>query len=219
MENFKLNSELRDGAGKGVSRRFRSTGRVPAVLYGHKKDVLSLTLDEAEIRAILHAHPDSAIVGLTVAAGAEVNALVREVQRHPASGKLLHIDLQRISLDEKVRVDVEVVLIGDPVGVKEQGGMLEHGTRSVTVMCLPREIPASIEIEVAAMKIGDSVKIKDVLGKYPKLEFVDDAEATLAAVVPPRVELKPGEGEAEAAAPAEPEVIKREGAEAKPESE
>jgi len=219
MENFKLNSEMRDSSGKGVARKFRATGRVPAILYGHKEEVVSLTVDEAELKAILHVHPDSAIVDLTVAGGHEINALVREVQRHPATGKLLHIDLQRISLDEKVRVDVEVTLVGDPVGVKEQGGMLEHGTRSVTVMCLPREIPDAIQIDVAALKIGDSVKVKDIAAGYAGLVFVDDAETTLASVVPPRVEAKPGEGEAEAAAPAEPELIKKEGAEAKPESE
>jgi large subunit ribosomal protein L25 len=218
MENFKLSSAVRDGVGKGVSRRFRMKGRVPAVLYGHKEDVLSLTVDEAEIRAILHAHPDSAIVDLNVEGGAEVNALVREVQRHPASGRLLHIDLQRISLDEKVRVDVEVTLVGDPIGVKEQGGMLEHGTRSVTVMCLPREIPESITIAVADMKIGDAFKVKDIAERYPNLEFVDDAETTLASVVPPRVEIKTEGAEAEAA-PVEPEVIKREGAESEKESE
>jgi len=210
MENFTLNSELRDNAGKGAARKFRAEGRVPAVLYGHKETVVSLTVDEAEMRAILHAHPDSAIVDLTVAGGDKVNALVREVQRHPASGKLLHIDFQRISLDEKVRVDVEVTLLGEPVGVKEQGGMIEHGTRSVTVLCLPREIPESITVEVGELRIGDAIKIKDVKERYSQLEFVDDEESTLATVVPPRVEVKTAE-EAEAEEAAEPELVSKEG--------
>lgn len=212
MENFTLNSELRDDAGKGAARKFRAEGRVPAVLYGHKESVVSLTVDEAEMRAILHAHPDSAIIDLTVAGGDKVNALVREVQRHPASGKLLHIDFQRISLDEKVRVDVEVSLLGEPIGVKEQGGMIEHGTRSVTVLCLPREIPESITVEVAELKIGDAIKIKDVKERYSQLEFIDDEESTLAAVVPPRVEAKPAEEEEEVEeAAAEPELVSKEG--------
>jgi large subunit ribosomal protein L25 len=209
MENFTLNSELRDNAGKGSARKFRAQGRVPAVLYGHKESVMSLTIDEAEMRAILHAHPDSAIVDLTVAGGDKVNALVREVQRHPASGKLLHVDFQRISLDEKVRVDVEVTLLGEPVGVKEQGGMIEHGTRSMTVLCLPREIPSSITVEVGELKIGDAIRVKDVVERYPELEFVDDPESTLATVVPPRVEVKEAEEE-EVEEGAEPELVSKE---------
>jgi large subunit ribosomal protein L25 len=189
MDNFKVNSEFRDDAGKGVARKMRAVGRVPAVLYGHKKDPVSLSIDEAQMRTILQAHPDSAIVDLDVADSGEINALVREVQRHPATGKLLHIDFQRISLDEKVRVDVPIEAQGHPVGVKDHGGILEQATRSLTVLCLPREIPESIAIDVSALNISDTIKLSDVMESYPSLEFVDDAESMLATVSPPRVEV------------------------------
>lgn len=189
MENFKLSSELRNDSGKGVARRIRADGRVPAVLYGHKEHPVSLSIDEAQMRAILQAHPDSAIVDLTVAKSGEINALVREVQRHPATGKLLHIDFQRISLDEKVRVDVPIDAQGHAVGVKDHGGILEQATRSLTVLCLPREIPESIVIDVSGLNIGDTIKLSDVQEKYPSLEFTDDAESMLATISPPRVEV------------------------------
>jgi large subunit ribosomal protein L25 len=212
MENFKINSELRDDAGKGIARKIRATGRIPAVLYGHKEQALSITIDEAEMKAILQEHPESAIVDLSVGSGEAVNALVREVQRHPASGKLLHVDFQRISQDEQVRVDVPVEVEGDPIGVKEQGGMLEHSTRSVTVLCLPREIPEQITIDVSELGIGDGIKLRDIHERYSGIEFVDDEEMLLAAVIPPRIEAVAVEEEEEAAE-GEPEVVSKEGEE------
>jgi len=209
MENFKLVTTLRSDAGKGVARRLRHDGRVPAILYGQKEKPLGLSAPEKELRSILHQHPDSAIVDLTVEGSADtVNAIVREVQRHPATGKLLHIDLQRIRLDEKVRVDVHVEIQGSPVGVKEQGGILEHGVRSVSITCLPAEIPDAITIDVSALRIHDAARIRDVTANYPGIEFLDDPHTALATVIPPIVEAAPVAEEAAEAA--EPEVISRE---------
>jgi large subunit ribosomal protein L25 len=220
METFRLNSVVRDIGGKGAARKIRATGRIPAVLYGHKETPLNITVDESEMRAVLKVQNESAIVDLSVGSDAAVNVLVREVQRHPASGKLLHIDFQRISQDEKVRVDVHVEVEGDPLGVKEQGGMLEHGTRSVTVMCLPREIPDVITIDVAALEIGDAIKLKDIHDRFPALDFIDDDETTLATVIPPRLEAEPTAEEAEEAAEGEePEIVSKEGEEKKEEDE
>src|SRR5258707_5201875 len=126
MERFQLQSEPRDGAGKGVARKLRMQGRLPAVLYGRKDAPVGLSLNEVEMKGILRRHPDSAIVDLTIAGGTTINAIVRDVQRHPASGKLVHIDLQRIRLDEKLRLEVHVNATGNPAALKDQRGMLEH---------------------------------------------------------------------------------------------
>lgn len=211
MERFALQSESRDGAGKGVARKLRMAGRLPAVLYGRKEAPVALSLDEVEVRGILRKHPDSAIVDLKVGGAVALNAIVRDVQRHPASGRLVHVDLQRISLTEKIRVEVHVNLTGLSDGVKNQGGILEHGLRNVNVLCLPTEIPHEITVDVSALRIHDSLRIKDVAAAYPNVEFLDDADTTLANVIPPIVEAVAVEEPA--ATTAEPELIRKPGAE------
>ena len=214
MERFQLQSEPREGVGKGVARQLRMKGRLPAVLYGRRDEPVALSVNEVEMKGILRKHSESAIVDLSIAGGTVINAVVRDVQRHPASGKLVHIDLQRIRLDEKLRVEVPVHVAGVPVGVKEQGGILEHGTRTVNVMCLPTKIPTAIEVEVTGLKIHDSIKVKDIAATYPDVEFLDDEETMLAGVIPPNVEdsATPGVAGAEPTT-AEPELIRKPGGE------
>lgn len=214
MERFQLQSEPRDGAGKGVARKLRMQGRLPAVLYGRKDAPVGLSLNEVEMKGILRKHPDSAIVDLTIAGGSTINAIVRDVQRHPASGKLVHIDLQRIRLDEKLRLEVHVNVTGNPAGVKDQGGILEHGSRTVNVMCLPTQIPNAIEVDASALMIHQSIKIKDVAATYPEVEFLDDEETMLATVIPPNVELVATPVAGAEPTTAEPELIRKPGAEA-----
>jgi large subunit ribosomal protein L25 len=208
MERFALQSEVREGAGKGVARKLRMSGRLPAVLYGRKESPVGLSLSEVDMRNILRKHPESAIVDLTIDTGATLlNAIIRDVQRHPASGKVLHVDLQRISLTEKVRVEVHVHLDGTPAGVKDQGGILEHGTRNVNVLCLPAEIPDHIVVDVVALRIGDSARIRDIAAAYPGVEFLDDPDTTLATVIPPIVETVVAAPAVEETA--EPELIRK----------
>ncbi|HEX5131374.1 MAG TPA: 50S ribosomal protein L25 [Candidatus Krumholzibacteria bacterium] len=211
MERFQLNSEFRGDGGKGVARKLRMAGRLPAVLYGRKENPVGLSVDEVDIKNILRKHPESAIVDLTIAGKepAALNAIIRDVQRHPASGKLLHLDLQRISLDEKVRVEVPVHLLGTPAGVKDQGGILEHGTRTVNVLCLPTEIPDAINVDATALKIHDSSRISDIAAMFPNVEFLDDPDTTLATVIPPIVEVAAATAGAEGVA--EPELIRKPG--------
>jgi large subunit ribosomal protein L25 len=212
MERFQLQSEPRDSAGKGVARRLRTRGRLPAILYGLRENPVGLSLSEVEVRNILRKHSDSAIVDLAMGGGSTINAIVRDVQRHPASGKLIHVDLQRIRLDEKLRVQVHVHVHGTPAGVKDQGGILEHGLRSVNVLCLPTEIPPAIEVDASALRIHDSLKIRDVAAAYPGVEFLDDQDTTLATVIPPVVEVVTAPVVEEVAS-AEPELIRKPGAE------
>jgi len=212
MERFELQSNVRGGAGKGVARKLREEGRLPAVLYGRREAPVGLSLAEMDVRNILRKHPDSAIVDLTVdgPGGGSMNAIIRDVQRHPASGRILHVDLQRIALDEQIRVEVHVEVRGTPAGVKEQSGVLEHGTRTLNVMTLPTDIPDAIVVDVSALRIHDSIRISDVSAAYPKIQFLDDPDTTLATVIPPIVEAVVAPTEA---AVAEPELIRKPGAE------
>jgi large subunit ribosomal protein L25 len=213
METFKLKTEVRTGSGKGAAHKLRAVGHIPAILYGRKEEPVSLLIEESAIRAILHSHPDSAVVDLDVKGGKSkglVNVVVRHVQRHPASGKLLHVDFQRISLDEKIRVEVRVILNGDPKGVKEQGGILEHVTRSLNILSLPGAIPEAVEIDVTHLMIGDTVKLRDIVGDHRDIEFLDETDITLANLIPPIVEAKPAEEAEVAEAEGEPELVSKE---------
>jgi large subunit ribosomal protein L25 len=214
MERYQLQSEPRDGVGKGVARKLRMQGRLPAVLYGRKDAPVGLSLNEVEMKGILRKHPDSAIVDLSIAGGTTINAIVRDVQRHPASGKLVHIDLQRIRLDEKLRLEVHVNVTGNPAGVKDQGGILEHGSRTLNVMCLPTQIPAAFEVDASALLIHQAIKIKDITAAYPDVEFLDDDETMLATVIPPNVEVVATPVAGAEPTVAEPELIRKPGAEA-----
>jgi large subunit ribosomal protein L25 len=209
MENSGLKLNSRKSSGKGAARRLRSEGRLPAVLYGLKEEAIRLSLSEREFQGVLIAQGETAIVDLTLEdeGNKELKAIIKEIQRHPATGKILHLDFQQIRRGEKIRLEIPVVLTGDPVGVKEMGGVLEHGPRMLQVRCLPRNIIENIDINVEDLKIQDAVHVKDIEALYPDLEFLGESETTLAIVVPPRVELEPTPVEEEAEETEEPEVI------------
>jgi large subunit ribosomal protein L25 len=210
MEQFKLKSIYRDTKGKGIARRLRAEGRLPAVLYGLKEEPIGLTIDEHEFRRVLRTYGETAIVDLEIEGreAKEYNAIVKDVQVHPASGKILHVDFQQIRRGEKLKIEVPIALTGDPVGVKEMGGVLEHGSRTLNIRCLPRDIPDKIEIDVESLSIHDGIHIKDIVSDYPDFEFLDEPETTLAIVIPPRLEVEAAEEEEEAEGE-EPEVISK----------
>lgn len=212
MERLKLESEYRESSGKGHARKARRMGKIPAVLYGRGKPPLPLVVEEAVVRKLVSGHRESPVVDLKITGkvSEKCNAILRDVQFHPASGRILHVDFQRVRLDEKVRVEVSVMLTGTARGVKEMGGILEHGLREVNILCVPTAIPEAIEVDVSDLAIGDAVHVRDIAAKYPNLEFLDDDESTLAIVVPPKVEVEERVVEEEEEAPAEPELVSKE---------
>ena len=208
MEQFKLKSIYRDTSGKGVARKLRAEGKLPAVLYGLKEEPVSLSIDEQEFRRVLRTHGETAIVDLDIEGGEDKSfkAIIKEVQAHPSTGKILHVDFQQIRSGEKLKIEVPLVLTGDAVGVKEMGGVLEHGSRSLNVRCFPRHIPENIEIDIEALGIHDAIRLKDIVADHADFEFLDDPETTLAIVIPPRIEIEAETTEEEAEGE-EPDVI------------
>lgn len=213
MERGVLQSEYRKDSGKSVARKLRQQGRVPAIVYGHKQEPVTLSVKEHDLKRILINHGESAIIDLAVE-GPETksfNAIIREVQTHSATGRILHVDFQRIRLDEKIRTEVSIALSGNPVGVKETGGILEHGLRDASIICVPTAIPEEIVLDVSGLAIGDSIRLADITGDFPDVEFLDDPETTIATVVPPAAEEKPEAEEEELEEGAEePELISKE---------
>jgi large subunit ribosomal protein L25 len=207
MQDIKLKTRLREETGTKVAHKLRRGGEVPAILYGHREGPLNLALPEHELWHILHSATSEHLILTLDIEGAEeteVLTLVRDVQHHPVTGDILHIDFQRISFTEKIKVGVPVVLTGTSHGVKEFGGILDHGVREVKIHCTPKQIPDAIQVDVTDMEIGNSIHISDIASQYPELEFLDDANVTLAHVSPPKkLEVKEEAVEEEAAVPEE----------------
>jgi large subunit ribosomal protein L25 len=200
--------------GKRPVRRLRGDGVVPGVVYGRKMDPVSVAVNQRELSKVLHStRGERALVTLRLedASPWEKPVLVKWVQHDPVDGHILHVDFQAIVLTERLRVRVPVVLKGVSVGVKQDGGLMEHFLREVEVECLPTEIPSGVEFDVSALKIGDTVHVRD-LTPPAQAKITSDAEGVIVAVQMPKEE-KPEEA---AEAVTEPEVIreKKEEAEA-----
>jgi large subunit ribosomal protein L25 len=197
--------------GKNEARRLRVSGRVPAVVYGAKKDTVAVSLDPKVISRILaSASGHNTIFDLQV--GSEkTKAMIVDWQFEPVRGSILHIDLKRIAMDEKMRVMVPIHLVGEAPGVKQQGGIMDQILREVEVECLPGDIPSHIDADVSALEFGVVLRVKD-LPHGGKLKFITPEDQGVAHVTAVKEEVAAtpeATAEAAAAGPAEPEVIKK----------
>ena len=193
---------------KNAARRVRVAGMIPGVLYGAKEPSIAVELDPKQITRILHSESGhNTIFDLEIGNG-KTKAMIVDWQYEPIKGKLMHIDLKRIAMDKAMRVKVPVLLEGTPVGVKMQGGILDQVLREVEIECLPGDIPSHIDLDVTQMSIGDVLRVAD-LPHSDKLRFLTDEDTTVAHVVAIKEEVAPAVEEVAAAAPAEPEVVKK----------
>jgi len=209
MSVIPLSASRRETLGKGGARKARSAGQIPAVLYGHGEDPIAVAVSARDFDVALRQHKGgNPIVNLSVGNAGEFTALIRDVQYDPLSRAILHLDFQHISLTEEIEVQVAIKLTGLAIGVKDGGGILEAILRELDVRCLPTQIPSSIEADVSALAVGDSIHVRDLV--VPNVTVLNDPDTTVATVVPPTVmeEKAPEEAAAEAATgTAEPEVI------------
>jgi large subunit ribosomal protein L25 len=198
--------------GKNEARRLRAGGRIPGVLYGAKKSTLAVSVDPKQITRILHSESGHNTIFDLQVGSEKAKVMIVDWQHDPMHGKLLHIDLKRIAMDEKIRVQVPIHLVGDAEGVKTQGGILDQVLREVEVECLPGDIPSHIDADVTALVFGTVLRVAD-LPHAGKLKFITDetqAVAHITSVKEEEVAPTPeAAAEAAAAAPAEPEVIKK----------
>jgi len=204
-----LKAKLRDEKGKGAARKLRAEGRVPAVVYGHNEKTRSLTVDAHELEVLFtHISVENTIINLDIEGekGAEVRALVREVQTHPWRNTVVHVDFYQIHAGEMVDVEVPVKLVGTAPGVKA-GGVMDHVVHELPVRCLPAAIPEVFEVDVSALEIGESIHVRDLT--LPEgVEVEVDGDRTICAVVTPAVlEVAEPEGEEAELAAAEPELV------------
>jgi large subunit ribosomal protein L25 len=197
--------------GKNEARRLRQTGQVPAVLYGGKGQAITLSVNAKQVGAILRSESGHNTLFQVDLGGKHEPAILKDWQVDPLSGRLLHVDLLRVAMDVRMRVMVPVHTFGEPAGVKQQGGVFEIVTREVEIECLPAEIPTEFKVDVSELMLGKQLRAGELQIDGAKMKLITDPERVLAHVVALRVEEeKPVEAvAAEAAAPAEPEVIKK----------
>lgn len=181
----KLKAEQRDGTGKGAARKIRASGRVPAVVYGHGVDPLHVSIDAKELFHLLHTD-----AGMNVLVDMRVNsdnflAMPREVQRDHIKGQFIHVDFLRIARDEKISVEVPIHIVGESHGVKE-GGVIEHHLWDLHLECFPQDVPTSIEADITALGINESLKVAD-LDVPDKLTVLTSSDEVVVSVVPPQI--------------------------------
>jgi large subunit ribosomal protein L25 len=215
-----LEAKKRDGRGKNEARRLRVSGQVPAVVYGARKEGqapegLPVAVDPKEVLRILHSESGANTLINLKLDGGESRVMVRDYQLDPVTHQLLHADFYQLAMDKAITVPVPVVIKGEPVGVKQQGGLLDFVTREIQVQCLPTDIPEHIDIDVSELALHQAIRVKDIPGNA-KWKAVTDGETMLVHVVMPKAEesaatTAAAEGVAApaAAADAEPEVIKK----------
>ena len=206
-KNVSLAASARQATGKGAARQARFRGKVPAVIYGHGRETQSLELESQALEKALHGiEPASTIIDLAVD-GKTVKTLIREIQRHPIRPDIIHVDFYEIHASEKVKLKVPVHLVGSPDGVRNAGGVLDQVTREVEIEVLPENIPERVELDVTALKIGDSLHVRDLTIANAKL--LTEADLTIATVVPPRAEEVAAPSPEAATEVAEPELIRK----------
>src|SRR5688500_9862803 len=221
-----LDAVKREGRGKNEANRLRAAGRIPAVVYGSKKDGqapegVALAVDPKAVLRILHSESGAnTLINLRVD-GSEARVMVKEYQLDPVTHQLLHADFYQLAMDKAITVTVPIVLKGEARGVKLQGGIVDFVTRDIEVQCLPTDIPENIPVDISELMLNQSIRLKDV-AENPKWKAITDGETMLVHVVMPKAEESAQAADAAAvAAPeavAEPEVIKK-GKEEKEEKE
>jgi len=206
-----LEAHKRESGNKNAARRVRAAGKIPAVVYGAGSKAATVAVDPRQVLRILKSESGHNTIFDLALDSDRVKAMIVDWQFEPIKGKLLHVDLQRIAMDKKLTVTVPVVLKGEAAGVKQEGGILEQLLREIEIECLPVDIPKSIEVDISHLTFGVEVRVKD-LPHSDKLKFLTDENQMIAHITSVKEEVvaTPEAVAAEAAAaPAEPEVIKK----------
>lgn len=187
MQAQTVRVDLRPQTGKQSARRLRRQGKLPGVLYGKKAGNLAVVIPGRELEHILATEGENALLKLKITGGdqeKEFAAVIREIQRHPIKGNLTHVDFYQVSLEDKLKATVPVVLEGEARGVKE-GGILQHGAREIEVESLPGDLPESIVVDVSSLGIGEHLTVGDI--KVPAgVKVLSDPDTIVALVVTTR---------------------------------
>ena len=211
LEQNTLEAQPREAGTKNDARAVRRGGKIPAVVYGAGKESVAISVDPRHVLRILNSVTGhNTIFDLALTGGEPTKAMIVDWQYEPIKGHLLHIDLKRIALDKVLKVSVPVFLVGEAAGVKQEGGIMEQMLREVEIECLPADIPSHIDADVSHLTFGKVLRVSE-LPHSDKIKFITDENQPVAHVTAVKEEVvaTPDAAAAEAAAPAEPEVIKK----------
>jgi large subunit ribosomal protein L25 len=179
-----LNAARRTETGKGAARSLRRDGRIPGVVYGHGEDTLSISLDAHDFGKLISGiSVENTILELKIDGATDSRALIREVQWHPYKPVILHVDLYQVHAGEKVHLEIPIRVEGNPLGVRDQGGVLQQVRHELSIECLPKDIPERITLDVSELEIGDSIHVRDI--DVPGATILAEGDLTLVTVVPP----------------------------------
>ena len=213
MAELNLEVQPRQETGKNANNRLRAKGLVPGVVYGAGREPLAIQVEKRALLELMRSTGHNPVFQLQLAGTDKSrHAMIREMQVHPVTRHMLHVDFQRVLMTEKVKVSVHVELQGTPVGVKVDGGLLDFVTRELHVQCTPDKIPAKLTADVSGLHIGQHVEAKDV--QLPEgVELLDEPGRVIASVAHHKIEAvaapAPGEEPLLETEAAQPEVIKR----------
>ncbi len=213
MATAQLAATARAGRGKGSARDLRRSGRLPGVIYGHRREPQALAITTRDFERLLeHISAENTVIELTID-GQTSRTLIREIQRHPFRREFLHVDFQELVAGEKVTVRVPIVLVGVPAGVRLEGGVLDQTLRDLEIEVDPANMPNHIDVDVDELAIGGSIHVRDL--KLPAgVEALTDMDTAVCVCAAPRAVVEaapvaaPEEG-AVAGETAEPEVIRK----------
>jgi large subunit ribosomal protein L25 len=209
MATANLSAKKRTDSGKGAARKLRSAQQIPGIIYGHNREPQMLALDWRELERMLERiAPETTVIELDVE-GTTSRTLIREIQRHPFKRQVLHVDFLELVAGERVTVDIPLVLVGIPAGVRNSGGILDQVMREVTVQVDPASMPNHIDVDVSALEVNESIHVANLVVPAG-VEIQDDPEATVCVVAAPRVEAEPEPAAEATTEGAEPELIRKE---------
>ena len=205
-KQLKLSAQTRSVVGRTAVKKIKAQGLVPATIYGGHDEPVNLSLNKREIsNLLLRATSEHVLVDLEIVDGAEKSsrlALIQEVQHHPIRRDVLHVDFHAVRADEKLHAEIPVEPFGEPAGVKNYGGILEIALHSLSIECLPKDLPELIRIDVSGLGVGEAIHVKDIALPEGVVAHAD-GDLTVVRVAAPKVEVEPAPGAA-----AGPEVIK-----------
>src|SRR6185369_13737253 len=190
IKDLTITASAREGVGKGPTRRLRALGMIPAAVYGEGQEAVAVAVSAKEIATILRSgsgHNTIFKLALPHADGEPANVIIKDYQIDPVKGRLLHADLLRLSMTTLTHVSVSIEPIGEPPGVKSEGGILELQVREIEVECLPGDIPEQLTVDVSNLQIGDHVTVADLVYDREKVKVLAEENQIVAGVLAPRM--------------------------------
>lgn len=185
MKEVLIAASPRNDLGKGSARKFRAKGNIPAVVYGPEVAPMPVLLVEADFRKAFRSSSGLSTIFTLNVDGKPNKVIIREMQRDPLTSRVLHVDFHAISMNRPINIEVPVHLVGIPIGVKTEGGIMQILQRDIEISCLPTNIPEHLEVDVSNLGIGDSIHVRDI--SIPNVEILTEASSTVVVISAPTV--------------------------------